>query len=102
MSYCTSEAALSRYVQCLAHEESTNNLEIQGVYPRLTRTPITNDMIAGNYKGIIKDEEIAESLQWDRENLRSSQLNGVVLQLGYLLRTSKKDTHMESLGTRIL
>jgi len=67
MSYCSSKAALSRYLQCLAHEIEESEVKIHGVYPRVTRTPMTPDMIAGNYKGIMRDEEVENFLKWDRE-----------------------------------
>jgi len=70
MSYCASKAALTRFLQCLAHEEDDTIVKVQGVYPRVTRTPITEDMIAGNYKGIMRDDEIAKFLQWDREGTK--------------------------------
>jgi NAD(P)-dependent dehydrogenase (short-subunit alcohol dehydrogenase family) len=67
MPYCSSKAALSRFLQCLAHEEDETLVKIQGVYPRVTRTAIAANMIAGKYKGIMRDDEIEKFLVWEKE-----------------------------------
>lgn len=61
--YCTSKAALTRFIACLAHEESL--LSVQGVYPKLTRTKMPEDVIAGKFQGIMADHEIERFRVWD-------------------------------------
>lgn len=63
MAYCTSKAALTRFVQLLAHEEPT--LSVQGVYPKLTRTKMAEDLVQGKYKGVMADHEIERFRLWD-------------------------------------
>lgn len=65
MSYCTSKAALSRFIQLLAHEEST--IDVLGVYPRLTRTKMPEDVIAGRFKDIMADDEIQRFKDWSAQ-----------------------------------
>lgn len=47
----------------LAHEEPT--LSVQGVYPKLTRTKMPEDIIAGKYKGVMADHEVERFRIWD-------------------------------------
>lgn len=61
--YCTTKAALTRFITCLAHEEPL--LSVQGVYPKLTRTKMPEDVIAGKYKGIMADHEIERFRIWN-------------------------------------
>jgi NAD(P)-dependent dehydrogenase (short-subunit alcohol dehydrogenase family) len=56
MPYCASKAALTRFIDALAHEEKL--LTVQGVYPRFTRTKTSKDVIAGRYKGVMAKHEI--------------------------------------------
>ena len=67
MPYCVSKAALSRYLQCLAHEEDGSQIKIRGACPGVTRTPIAKDMLAGKYKNIMRDDEIEIFLQWSKD-----------------------------------
>ena len=60
MTYCTTKAALSRFIQLLALENP--EVTVYGVSPRLSRTKMPEDAIAGKYKGIMTDAEI-EGLQ---------------------------------------
>ncbi|KAF1846463.1 NAD(P)-binding protein [Cucurbitaria berberidis CBS 394.84] len=61
--YCTTKAALTRFISCLAHEERL--ICIQGVYPKLTRTKMPKDVIAGKYEGVMADHEIERFKIWD-------------------------------------
>jgi NAD(P)-dependent dehydrogenase (short-subunit alcohol dehydrogenase family) len=63
MAYCTSKAALTRFVQLLAHEEPT--LHIQGVFPKLTRTKMAQDLVEGKYKGVMADHELERFRIWN-------------------------------------
>ncbi|KAF1950150.1 NAD(P)-binding protein [Byssothecium circinans] len=63
MPYCTSKAALTRFITCLAHEEPL--ITVQGVYPKLTRTKMPEDVIAGRYRGVMADHEIERFRVWD-------------------------------------
>ena len=56
MPYCTTKAALTRFIETLAHEEKL--LTVQGVYPRLTRTKLVENVLAGDYKYVMADHEI--------------------------------------------
>ncbi|KIV96853.1 hypothetical protein PV10_00669 [Exophiala mesophila] len=56
MTYCTTKAALSRFIQLFAHENP--ELCVQGVYPRLTDTKMPADVVAGKYAGIMAEAEI--------------------------------------------
>lgn len=63
MPYCTTKAALTRFITMLAHEEPL--LTVQGVYPKLTRTKMPVDVIAGKYRGIMADHEIERFRAWN-------------------------------------
>ncbi|KAF2660928.1 NAD(P)-binding protein [Lophiostoma macrostomum CBS 122681] len=63
MPYCTTKAALTRFIQMFAHEEP--NVSVQGVYPKLTRTKMPEDVINGKYKGIMADHEIERFRIWN-------------------------------------
>jgi NAD(P)-dependent dehydrogenase (short-subunit alcohol dehydrogenase family) len=63
MPYCTTKAALTRFIEMLAHEEPL--LTVQGVYPKLTRTKMPQDVIAGKYEGIMADHEIEKFRVWN-------------------------------------
>ncbi|KAK7188039.1 hypothetical protein DPSP01_011925 [Paraphaeosphaeria sporulosa] len=63
MPYCTTKAALTRFIEMLAHEEPL--LTVQGVYPKLTRTKMPEDIIAGKYKGVMADHEIEKFRVWN-------------------------------------
>jgi NAD(P)-dependent dehydrogenase (short-subunit alcohol dehydrogenase family) len=63
MPYCTTKAALTRFIETLAHEERL--LAVQGVYPRLTRTKMSEDVIAGEYEGIMADHEVERFRAWN-------------------------------------
>lgn len=65
MSYCTSKAALTRFIQLLAHEEK--DIIVQGVYPKLTRTKMPQDIYEGKFKGIMADEEIELFKGWSEK-----------------------------------
>ena len=40
-------------------------ITVQGVYPKLTRTKMPEDVIAGKHKGIMADHEIERFRRWD-------------------------------------
>ncbi|OAL54560.1 NAD(P)-binding protein [Pyrenochaeta sp. DS3sAY3a] len=61
--YCTTKAALTRFISCLAHEEPL--VSVQGVYPKLTRTKMPEDVIAGKYDGVMADHEVERFRIWD-------------------------------------
>lgn len=64
MQYCSTKAALTRFIEVLGHEES--DVKVLGVYPGLTRTTMIDDMVARKYAGIMKDDEIQKFVDWDR------------------------------------
>jgi NAD(P)-dependent dehydrogenase (short-subunit alcohol dehydrogenase family) len=63
--YCTTKAALTRFISCLAHEEPI--LSVQGVYPRLTRTKMIDSLIGGRgrYDGVMADHELERFRVWE-------------------------------------
>jgi NAD(P)-dependent dehydrogenase (short-subunit alcohol dehydrogenase family) len=61
--YCMSKAALTRFISCLAHEEPL--LSVQGVYPKLTRTKMPEDVIKGKYRGVMADHEVERFRIWE-------------------------------------
>lgn len=63
--YCSSKAALSRFIQVLGHEE--DQVDVFGIYPGLTRTPMVTDLVAGKFQGKMKDSEIEKFKIWDTE-----------------------------------
>lgn len=65
MQYCSSKAAVTRFIENLAHEEP--DIQVYGVYPGLTKTTMPDDVIAGKYEGIMKQEEVDRFLKWDKE-----------------------------------
>jgi short-subunit dehydrogenase len=54
---------LKRFIECLAHEEQ--GITVQGVYPKLTRTKMPEDVIAGVYKGVMANHEVERFRIWD-------------------------------------
>ena len=64
-SYCSSKAALSRFIQLLHHEEE--QVDVVGVYPGLTRTPMVTYLVAGKFAGKMKDSEVENFKRMDRE-----------------------------------
>lgn len=63
--YCSSKAALTRFIQVLGHEE--DEVRIFGVYPGLSRTPMVTDLVSGRFRGKMKDDEIVEFQRRDRD-----------------------------------
>jgi NAD(P)-dependent dehydrogenase (short-subunit alcohol dehydrogenase family) len=62
-SYCTSKAALTRFVDCLAHEEK--GIFVQGVYPRLARTGMVDGLVRGDYEGVMAVDEVENFKVWN-------------------------------------
>jgi NAD(P)-dependent dehydrogenase (short-subunit alcohol dehydrogenase family) len=60
--YCSSKAALTRFISCLAHEEPA--ISVQGVYPKLARTNMSKDVINGHYKGVMANHEVERFRIW--------------------------------------
>jgi hypothetical protein len=54
---------LTRFISCLAHEEP--GISVQGVYPKLTRTKMPEDIITGKYRGVMADHEVERFSIWD-------------------------------------
>ncbi|EXJ94379.1 hypothetical protein A1O1_02773 [Capronia coronata CBS 617.96] len=64
IQYCSSKAALTRFIQVLAHEES--DVKVHGVYPGLTKTTMPAEIIAGKFTGIMTDDEVQKFRNWDK------------------------------------
>lgn len=63
--YCSSKAALTRFIEVLGREE--DEVKVYGIYPGLTRTTMVTDLVAGKYKGKMRDDEIQYFIQQDKE-----------------------------------
>ncbi|KAL2202844.1 NAD(P)-binding protein [Sarocladium strictum] len=63
--YCSSKAALSRFIYLLHHEEE--DIDVVGVYPGLTRTPMVTDLVTGKFAGKMKDSEVEAFKRMDRD-----------------------------------
>jgi len=63
MAYCSSKAALSRFIKLLALEETT--LKVRGVYPKLTGTGMPQAGLAGQWSQVMtkKDLDIFTNLE---------------------------------------
>ncbi len=55
--YCSSKAALTRFIHLLAHEEPT--LRVFGVLPLVTQSPMVDLIFGGAYDGVMLPEERA-------------------------------------------
>ncbi|EAT83672.1 hypothetical protein SNOG_08504 [Parastagonospora nodorum SN15] len=62
--YCSSKAALTRFISCFAHEES--GISVQGVYPKLTNTKMPENVVKGKYRGIMADHEVERFKTWGK------------------------------------
>jgi NAD(P)-dependent dehydrogenase (short-subunit alcohol dehydrogenase family) len=54
-AYCTSKAALTRFIQLLAHEE--RDLDVYGVLPVVTKSPMVDMIYSGKYDHVMLPEE---------------------------------------------
>ena len=63
--YSSSKAALTRFIEILGREE--DDIKVYGIYPGLTRTTMVTDLVAGKYKGKMKEDEIEHFIRQDKE-----------------------------------
>ncbi|EXJ96385.1 hypothetical protein A1O1_01511 [Capronia coronata CBS 617.96] len=63
--YCTSKAALTRFIHLLAHEEP--GLEVYGVLPLVTKSPMVDKIFNGEYDHVMRPEERERFNTWARE-----------------------------------
>ncbi|KAF2844807.1 NAD(P)-binding protein [Plenodomus tracheiphilus IPT5] len=70
--YCTSKAALTRFISCLAHEEPL--ISVQGVYPKLTRTAMVKGIFEDRYEGVMANHEIEKFKTWEEYNGESESI----------------------------
>lgn len=63
MAYCSSKAALSRFIKMLAMEET--EIKVRGVYPKLTGTGMPQAGLSGGWSKIMtkKDMDIFTNLE---------------------------------------
>ncbi len=64
MHYCASKAALTRAIEILAWEERT--LHVLGIYPGLTRSGMSPNLVQGKHAGVMYDEEVQKFQNWDK------------------------------------
>jgi NAD(P)-dependent dehydrogenase (short-subunit alcohol dehydrogenase family) len=65
--YCSSKAALTRFIQLLAHEEPEMN--IFGVLPKVTKSPMVDMIFAGKYDHVMLPEEREKFNRWAKEGM---------------------------------
>ena len=63
--YCSSKAALTRFIEVLAHEE--RDIRVYGVYPGLTNTAMGKVVLNGDFDRIMHPEEIQKFVDWERK-----------------------------------
>ncbi|KIW20429.1 hypothetical protein PV08_01004 [Exophiala spinifera] len=63
--YCTSKAALTRFVHLLAHEE--RDMDVYGVLPLVTRSPMVEKIFNGEYDDVMVPEERERFDVWAKE-----------------------------------
>ncbi|KAL2421171.1 hypothetical protein ABEF95_004505 [Exophiala dermatitidis] len=63
--YCTSKAALTRFIHLLAHEEP--GLDVYGVLPLVTKSPMVDKIFNGEYDHIMRPEERERFNTWAKE-----------------------------------
>jgi len=67
-AYCASKAALTRLIDILQWEHHENpKVEVFGVYPGLTRTPMADAVLHGKYADVLFPEEAARYEKWVEE-----------------------------------
>ena len=63
--YCTSKAALTRFIHLLAHEEQ--DLDVFGVLPLVTKSPMVDRIFNGEYDEVMRPEERERFNIWAQE-----------------------------------
>jgi NAD(P)-dependent dehydrogenase (short-subunit alcohol dehydrogenase family) len=65
-AYGASKAAVTRFIKSLAWEEQENGgcLSIFGVYPGLTKTPMSEGLLAGKFDNVMLPEEAQRYRDW--------------------------------------
>ncbi|KAK7890167.1 hypothetical protein LTR67_008633 [Exophiala xenobiotica] len=64
--YCTSKAALSRFIHLLAHEEGPD-INVYGVLPLVTKSPMVDKIFNGEYDHVMQPEERERFNTWAKE-----------------------------------
>jgi NAD(P)-dependent dehydrogenase (short-subunit alcohol dehydrogenase family) len=64
--YCTSKAALSRFIHLLAHEEGPD-INVYGVLPLVTKSPMVDKIFDGEYDHVMHPEERERFNTWAKE-----------------------------------
>lgn len=63
--YCTSKAALTRFIHLLAHEEP--GLDVYGVLPLVTKSPMVDKIFNGEYDDVMLPQERQRFNTWAKE-----------------------------------
>ena len=63
--YCTSKAALTRFIHLLAHEE--RGVDVYGVLPLVTKSPMADKIFNGEYDHVMRPEERERFDTWATE-----------------------------------
>ncbi|KAJ9637635.1 hypothetical protein H2204_004784 [Knufia peltigerae] len=64
--YCTSKAALTRFIHLLAHEEK-DVVDVFGVLPLVTKSPMVDKIFNGEYDEVMRPEERERFNVWAKE-----------------------------------
>ncbi|ERR1711939_455218 len=63
--YCTSKAALTRFIHLLAHEE--RDIDVYGVLPLVTKSPMVDKIFNGEYDHVMRPDERERFDTWAKE-----------------------------------
>jgi len=63
-AYCSSKAALTRFIDNLANEERDMGVDVFGIYPGFTRTGLAEGLINSRFDDVLFPEEAAKYRNW--------------------------------------
>jgi len=65
--YCDSKAALTRFINVLAHEEP--EIKVFGLLPGVTKSPMVDLIMNGTYDNVMLEEEKMKFINWEKEGV---------------------------------
>lgn len=63
-AYCSSKAALTRFIDNLANEERDTGVDVYGIYPGFTRTGLAEGLINSKYDDVLFSDEAKKYRDW--------------------------------------
>ncbi len=63
-AYCSSKAALTRFIDNLANEERDTGVDVYGIYPGFTRTGLADGLINQKFDDVLFPEEAEKYRKW--------------------------------------